>query len=344
MTRQRSVHWRFIPTCVGNAGRPGRRRERLTVHPHVCGERRSPAAPYLQWSGSSPRVWGTQNIHPTNRDIPRFIPTCVGNAWQPCPRHTWPTVHPHVCGERATTTATAMQSAGSSPRVWGTQWVSIGGDEDDRFIPTCVGNAAIVFLMFIFLPVHPHVCGERCSARRATESPAGSSPRVWGTLLLPFRKLIPMRFIPTCVGNARLKFWRRRDLTVHPHVCGERLYGTSRVEGITGSSPRVWGTQIITTFDNRNGRFIPTCVGNASAKKNGIPMFLVHPHVCGERLIIGIVPIIGGGSSPRVWGTQSAQCRPSTWMRFIPTCVGNAGDVLSPTIPSTVHPHVCGER
>ena len=50
---------RFIPTCVGNAHTETVLPEKVTVHPHVCGERNMIEAIVNIKFGSSPRVWGT---------------------------------------------------------------------------------------------------------------------------------------------------------------------------------------------------------------------------------------------------------------------------------------------
>ncbi|MDK2892839.1 MAG: hypothetical protein PWQ49_1231 [Methanohalophilus sp.] len=52
-------------------------------------------------------------------------------------------------------------------------------------------------------------------------------------------------------------------------------------------------------------------------------MLTVHPHVCGELLISGIIGGLG--------------------VRFIPTCVGNSIGKLRNGTKLPVHPHVCGE-
>ena len=52
-------------------------------------------------------------------------------------------------------------------------------------------------------------------------------------------------------------------MTVHPHVCGERLNFADCALLFDGSSPRVWGTREDTILDLIGYRFIPTCVGNA---------------------------------------------------------------------------------
>ena len=94
-----------------------------------------------------------------------------------------------------------------------------------------------------------------------------------------------------------------RSLTVHPHVCGERLKWRQHNDYSNGSSPRVWGTHEINIIRAYYDRFIPTCVGNASGSLLTCSAMPVHPHVCGERFNDGVKAINKNGSSPRVWGT-----------------------------------------
>ena len=71
---------RFIPTCVGNALSLFATVMASTVHPHVCGERRSQKNIPIVPVGSSPRVRGTLMRNKIITLWRRFIPTCVGNA------------------------------------------------------------------------------------------------------------------------------------------------------------------------------------------------------------------------------------------------------------------------
>ena len=111
-----------------------------------------------------------------------------------------------------------------------------------RFIPTCVGNVHYRPFSRVWHTVHPHVCGERYYGFVSYGFFYGSSPRVWGT----FRHCRPsrynQRFIPTCVGNVSGRSPNNNCISVHPHVCGERLVGIFQTVRLFGSSPRVWGT------------------------------------------------------------------------------------------------------
>ena len=65
-------------------------------------------------------MWGTHAQLSESNPVRRFIPTYVGNAqvdWIMMPART---VHPHVCGERASTMTVDDMRIGSSPRMWGT--------------------------------------------------------------------------------------------------------------------------------------------------------------------------------------------------------------------------------
>ena len=94
---------RFIPTPVGNTQPLRGSLTALMVHPHACGEHAphnqhkshiSGSSPRLwgtlPWpfamrynSGSSPRLWGTQFPHLLHPRPQRFIPTPVGNTFEP---------------------------------------------------------------------------------------------------------------------------------------------------------------------------------------------------------------------------------------------------------------------
>ncbi len=91
---------RSIPTCVGNAPGAMEPAVRLTVHPHVRGERDPSQIVSSARYGPSPRAWGTRWRHEPRRGPRRSIPTCVGNATPRLPRASGGSVHPHVRGER----------------------------------------------------------------------------------------------------------------------------------------------------------------------------------------------------------------------------------------------------
>ena len=167
-----------------------------------------------------------------------------------------------MCGEHSLHEASRLIHCGSSPRVWGTPTPTCLSNEIFRFIPTCVGNTRPLCRGTQGVAVHPHVCGEHSALSKSVPTPAGSSPRVWGTLVLLISTSLKLRFIPTCVGNTPHQQKRPSPAAVHPHVCGEHILALYHPAGIGGSSPRVWGTPCRAAPSPAVLRFIPTCVGN----------------------------------------------------------------------------------
>ncbi len=192
--------------------------------------------------------------------------------------------------------------------------------------------------------VHPHVCGEHALPSGDNDLAPGSSPRVWGTSLWLKANWTPLRFIPTCVGNIFGIAASINAIPVHPHVCGEHKYPVISNSNYSGSSPRVWGTSQGASATIRRKRFIPTCVGNIWAsgwKANNKP---VHPHVCGEHLVILQKIRSGVRFIPTCVGNMKLGAFKQPVKRFIPTCVGNIYTKDGSLIVISVHPHVCGEH
>ncbi len=236
-----------------------------------------------QFSGSSPRVWGTRRSSTAPAGGPRFIPTGVGNTPDLIEIDFQVSVHPHGCGEHHLVMEPLGVKFGSSPRVWGTLDAVHLLDSQMRFIPTGVGNTMVEIEPFCQAAVHPHGCGEHSLASFAAAKPAGSSPRVWGTPLTPGRTESIVRFIPTGVGNTFFRFPLHPNAPVHPHGCGEHKLGPVGPACYHGSSPRVWGTLIHGQETTRRCRFIPTGVGNTGGHSQNRLDATVHPHGCGEH-------------------------------------------------------------
>ncbi|KUK47127.1 MAG: Uncharacterized protein XD74_2274 [Actinobacteria bacterium 66_15] len=235
-------------------------------------------------------------------------------------------------------------NSGSSPRAWGTHILFRRAHVLHRFIPTCMGNALIRLQRRIRLTVHPHVHGERPPGEGPPARSCGSSPRAWGTRISRRRSGRGWRFIPTCMGNASAERRGFLPVSVHPHVHGERIGTAANIPEDSGSSPRAWGTQASSDGRSDPGRFIPTCMGNASCRPETPRARPVHPHVHGERVSKDAQGLQQHGSSPRAWGTREERTRHRAFFRFIPTCMGNAQHAKIHVARASVHPHVHGER
>ena len=131
---------RFIPTHVGNIKKVLRSVNGSSVHPHACGEHTQTLFAALDFTGSSPRMWGTCFLQVLYNLPSGFIPTHVGNIFRAYKRRSGYSVHPHACGEHIVWTLFQAQRNGSSPRMWGTSSSPYQSNPNTRFIPTHVGN------------------------------------------------------------------------------------------------------------------------------------------------------------------------------------------------------------
>ncbi len=151
--------------------------------------------------------------------------------------------------------------------------------------------------------------------------------------------------------------------SVHPHACGEIIFQYDRAIAGVGSSPRLWGDSLAIKcrfrfggssprlwgdFCHRppafvNSRFIPTPVGRFSSSRKVTVVASVHPHACGEILIVILHIDTINGSSPRLWGDLRFASPQSPIERFIPTPVGRFFLCTYELLRPPVHPHACGE-
>ena len=180
---------------------------------------------------------------------------------------------------------------GSPPRVWGIH----------NFISGCRHN----------IGSPPRVWGIR-NAYHMAKGAIGSPPRVWGILHIGRSRCVVPRFTPTCVGNTPSASIRRTDEAVHPHVCGEYLVNR------THSQPRRPCNDRPVAIHHRP-RFTPTCVGNTWQLRHSADLAAVHPHVCGEYVILAATLRLPLGSPPRVWGIRCPTRCVARLLRFTPT-------------------------
>ncbi len=232
-------------------------------------------------------------------------------------------VHPHACGEHSAIKTARKATNGSSPRLWG----ALEGLARDlviyRFIHTPVGSMSPPSASACMDSVHPHACGEHHSWASSSCCRNGSSPRLWGAFLVALPKGGARRFIPTPVGSMALGSWCPPSRTVHPHACGEHIPVAGADVRPAGSSPRLWGALVHRPRDGLAARFIPTPVGSMPPRRTAPAIAPVHPHACGEHLVVyGVVSMVAG-SSPRLWGALIARRLAAAERRFIPTPVGS---------------------
>ena len=192
----------------------------------------------------------------------RFIPAGAGNTVLNSFVSEGLPVHPRGCGEHAARAMYGFSTSGSSPRVRGTRFAAGLGRAVQRFIPAGAGNTSTPRWWRRSPSVHPRGCGEHAAGAGTLTTGGGSSPRVRGTPVSGGGAPGPGRFIPAGAGNTKEAFYGLVFVAVHPRGCGEHeLYERAKTE-LTGSSPRVRGTQGVSRFGWPLSRFIPAGAGN----------------------------------------------------------------------------------
>ncbi len=192
---------RFIPAHAGNTGIRACTRLVAPVHPRACGEHKPGPRTRSIWSGSSPRMRGTQVTKVETGKIGRFIPAHAGNTIKTQGAAKGAAVHPRACGEHGEHLRDAELGLGSSPRMRGTRLPHFSASIPGRFIPAHAGNTRACGSGSSRAPVHPRACGEHSSGATDNLGITGSSPRMRGTQLGPERKHQLKRFIPAHAGN-----------------------------------------------------------------------------------------------------------------------------------------------
>ena len=198
---------RFIPARAGNSvcfvpsdamPRP--------VHPRACGEHGRRHSCRLIELSVHPRACGEHGLTAALETAPtRFIPARAGNSLRMQQR--------------------MRETAGSSPRVRGTDRLGSCRSGRSRFIPARAGNRTRgARLRNVIRTVHPRACGEQCTPAGTAARHRSVHPRACG-------EQADSHGLP-CLSS------------VHPRACGEHGRAASdRTLRTAGSSPRVRGTR-----------------------------------------------------------------------------------------------------
>ena len=111
-----------------------------------------------------------------------------------------------------------------------------------------------------------------------------------------------------------------------------------------GSSPRVWGQELILALFTVKSGIIPTRVGTSRQVLSVLHPLWDHPHACGDKRSHLFNDITSIGSSPRVWGQVIDKIGGSDNDRIIPTRVGTSFRVFKGYSTRWDHPHACGDK
>ena len=194
-----------------------------------------------------------------------------------------PRDHPRVCGEHQGFLDLLNEGRGSSPRMRGTLYEVAADFLRSGIIPAYAGNTLPTAGVSSVLWDHPRVCGEHSVWPYTPAIPAGSSPRMRGTLHMQIMVDRVDGIIPAYAGNTRCETpctALRRD---HPRVCGEHIQNTWNAFYQAGSSPRMRGTRMPRRWTPCTQGIIPAYAGNTYPLTHCIGLIGDHPRVCGEH-------------------------------------------------------------
>ena len=110
--------------------------------------------------------------------------------------------HPHACGDKTSGYFPSVTGVGSSPCVWGQDYVGDLDTSAKRIIPMRVGTSIFQRLFFSFAEDHPHACGDKLSLTLFLRQWKGSSPCVWGQDIKKINQRLAEGIIPMRVGTS----------------------------------------------------------------------------------------------------------------------------------------------
>ena len=152
---------RIIPTRMGTRFLFAPQALSALDHPHAYGDKRSYVSVRQRIRGSSPRVWGQASSRKNTAAPCGIIPTRMGTSV--CKTRTVLIYqdHPHAYGDKMRLIAPNIQSAGSSPRVWGQVTMFYKDNTIMGIIPTRMGTSLKHRRKQFIQQDHPHAYGDK---------------------------------------------------------------------------------------------------------------------------------------------------------------------------------------
>ena len=170
-----------------------------------------------------------------------------------------------------------------------------------------MGTSLTIIVSFAPLTDHPHAYGDKLSCQSTGCQVLGSSPRVWGQVLVYIMVDVLCRIIPTRMGTRIEKRGIITHTEDHPHAYGDKFISLLSIARHSGSSPRVWGQVLDTPYDTGLNRIIPTRMGTSILSVSAYIKPRDHPHAYGDKPPTAVYNNKRQGSSPRVWGQELVQ-------------------------------------
>ncbi len=111
--------------------------------------------------GSSPRVWGQESKRPSDSVKEGIIPTRMGTSVSQLGTLGNYEDHPHAYGDKQYITVPKYEEQGSSPRVWGQDFITFCFALYPGIIPTRMGTSNFQNVKRKMRGDHPHAYGDK---------------------------------------------------------------------------------------------------------------------------------------------------------------------------------------
>ena len=157
-------------------------------------------------------------------------------------------------------------------------------------------------------------------------------------------QIVPRRITPAYAGKS---FTRELLLIVsrdHPRVCGEKNGENGLTFHQMGSPPRMRGKVGWSAERSRPEGITPAYAGKSFLRSSSQLLNGDHPRVCGEKLLMNLVPLREQGSPPRMRGKDATRWLSNINSRITPAYAGKSLLISSSALSSRDHPRVCGEK
>ena len=213
-----------------------------------------------------------------------------------------------------------------------------------RITPARAGNSPSSIFSSAFTTDHPRACGEQGIERLGRRQSAGSPPRVRGTVAYVPDHADGFRITPARAGNRRKPRAVKSNTSDHPRACGEQIAHTQKAMSAAGSPPRVRGTVVLHSQEQRQIRITPARAGNRISVGLHPAAMADHPRACGEQIPYLTFSPLFDGSPPRVRGTEPLQHLHLKEQRITPARAGNRFRPVRPAALLWDHPRACGEQ
>ncbi len=189
---------------------------------------------------------------------------------------------------------------------------------------------------------HPRACGAHFKLVVSVYQPAGSSPRMRGSLTSMIFCFLTLGIIPAHAGLTSSLEGGMVISRDHPRACGAHWWLTAVASASRGSSPRMRGSLQVGCLSLSACGIIPAHAGLTNAKAACHAGSRDHPRACGAHTWSSCTKDVNRGSSPRMRGSLDMLDSIGYEIGIIPAHAGLTIEARLAFNSPRDHPRACG--